>query len=176
LGRKRHVLAVIKEHVERKKEKKQNLGTTGDDRQRLVHHDLRLSLVRGLSSLIFLFGVITHLDILISITALFFVIFLVIVTLRLEIFTLGIGDLFFFLFLASRSFSAFHLVIIALSGLVGILELLEKRSLKFTLLSTVGTAVIIEAIGLGLIRRVLGRGRVLRVPSKKSSVNNGSTL
>jgi hypothetical protein len=133
----------------------------------LMHHNLRLTLVRGLGRFVLGLGVITHLNIFISITALFLVeIIFVIIRLCLEVFTLRIGSLFIFFFLASRGLGTLHLMIVTRSGLVGFLELLEERSLKLTLLGTVGTAVIVKTIGLGLVRRVLGRCRVLGIPGE----------
>jgi hypothetical protein len=59
-------------------------------------------------------------------------------------------------------------VVLALSGLVRLFEFLEESSLEFTLLSTVGTAVVGLAIGLRLVRRVLSGGRILGIPRTMS--------
>jgi hypothetical protein len=112
-----------------------------------------------------LLGVIAHLNILIAITTLLFIeVILIVITLSFQILTLSIGGLFLFILLASRGVSAFHLVVLAISGLVRLFEFLEESSLEFTLLSTVGTTIVGLAIGLRLVRRVLSGGRILGIP------------
>lgn len=133
-----------------------------------MYHELRLRLVSWLGGIVLVFCVVAHLNIVVTITTFFLIkIILIVVTLRLKIFTFGIGDLFFLVLLASRGIGAFHFMVITLGGLVGFLELLEECSLELTLLSTVGSTVIVETIGLGLVRRVLCGGRVIRVPKRK---------
>jgi hypothetical protein len=133
-----------------------------------VYHELGLRLMGWLGSIILGFCVVAHLDIVVTIAALFLIkVILIVVTLRLEIFTLSIGDLFFLILLASRGIGSFHLVVIAFGGLVGFLELFEERSLELALLGTVGCTIIVETIGLGLVRRVLCRGRVIGIPVEK---------
>jgi hypothetical protein len=133
-----------------------------------VYHDLGLRLVSWLGSIVLVFCVIAHLNIVVTIATLFLIkIILIVVTLCLKIFTLGIGDLFFVILLASSGLGAFHLMVIALGRLVGLLELLEERSLKLALFGAVGSTVIVETISLGLVRWVLCGGRVIRVPMEK---------
>lgn len=132
----------------------------------LVDHNLRLGLVSGLASrVVLLLGVIAHLDILI--TPLFFVQFIVIVivTVLFEILTTSIGLVI--ILLASGRLSTLHLMVLASFGLalfVGILELLDESGLKFGFLSAVGVAVIVQIIGLGLVRWVLSGSRLLGIP------------
>jgi hypothetical protein len=122
--------------------------------------------VSGLASrVVLLLGVIAHLDILI--TPLFFVQFIVIVivTVLFEILTTSIGLVI--ILLASGRLSTLHLMVLASFGLalfVGILELLDESGLKFGFLSAVGVAVIVQIIGLGLVRWVLSGSRLLGIP------------
>lgn len=110
-------------------------------------------------------GVVAHLNIVIT---LFLIkIIVIIIALLLEIFTPSIGLVVIILLLASMRLGAFHLVIFTWALLIGFRELPFQSGLKFSLLGAIGSAIILKVISLGLLRWVLGRGRVLGVPSER---------
>lgn len=133
-----------------------------------MYHHLRLSWVSGLGGrFVLVLGVVTHLNILVTASSLILIQFvIVIVTLFLQILTLSIGV--FFIILASGLLPTSHLLVFALgltlALLIGVLKFLQKGSFKLSFLLTVGVAVIIQAISLGLVRWVLGGGGLLRIP------------
>lgn len=162
------MLLVIKKHRDPKAKKTRKPTRASSSRPDLVHHHLRLSLVSGLGGrLVLLLGVIAHLDVVITTGGLIFIqIVLVIVTLLLQILALGTGV--FLVLLASGLLATGHLLVFAL-GLslalfVGVFELLDKGGFELGFLLAIGIAVIVQTVGLRLIRRILGGGGFLRIP------------
>jgi hypothetical protein len=115
-------------------------------------------------------GIISHFHILVGITPLLLIkVIIIIITLLLKILTASIGQIILIIVLLARScFGALHLVVVALGGLVGLFELLDKSSLKLGLFMTVGIAVIVKVVSLGLIRWVLCGSRFLRIPRNET--------
>ena len=73
----------------------------------------------------------------------------------------------FIIVLASGLLTSSHVLVFTTLGLtllVRLLELLDEGSLELGFFLAVSIAVIIEVVGLGLVGRVLGGGRLLRIP------------
>jgi hypothetical protein len=127
----------------------------------LVHHHFGLGLMSGLARLVLLLSVVTHLNVLIAVTGLILIqLVIIIVTLLLEVLTTSVRDII--VVVTSSDLTTLHLLVVAL--LVGFLELLNKGGLELGLLSTVGIAVVVQSVGLGLIRGVLCGSRLLGIP------------
>lgn len=131
---------------------------------RLVYHDLRLGLMAGLRGLVLLLRVVTHFNIVVTLAGFILIQFiLIVITLLFQVLTLSVRDIFLLIFLASGTFAALHILVFTLA-LVGIFELLDKSGLQLTFFSAVGVAIILQIVGLGLVRRVLGRSGLLGIP------------
>jgi hypothetical protein len=126
-----------------------------------MHHHLGLGRVSGLARLVLLLRVVAHLNVLITVTSLILIqLVLIIFTFLLEVFTTGVRDIV--VVITSSDLATLHLLVLAL--LVGFLELLDKGSLELGLLSAVGIAVIVQSVGLRLVRGVLCGRRLLGIP------------
>lgn len=135
----------------------------------LVHHDLGLGLVGRLARLVLLLGVVAHLDVLIAITGLILVqLVIIVLTLLLEVLTTGVGDII--VVLTGSVLATLHLLVLTL---VGFLELLDKGGLQLGLFRTVGVAIVLQAVGLRLVRGILCGCRLLGIPSRQTLVSFG---